>query len=896
MKKSILFFLIVPFVLSCNLEVPESLSVRLSAKYNFAFGKMDKDLSEYISAETLAKNVNLNSETTNISFYDYNPGEKLKEQSFLIDCNVLKIPVDVGAYLEKLNFSENIKENFNFEKEIEVPSDASTVVSTPLDVSKITELLNEKINTGMKLENLSQVDIPADFKGEFSGDNKFEIIVSFKEPEMESVSFASGKIVLNFDTASDTSGFNSNFKITLVGSHENVISSVDNVDLGSRHVVDLPISGKTLEKQMTLFIEGMADNSSGVNVSFNLSASLGPDSKISKVVDLTLNDVIEVPVADQRVNFSLDEAIVDCKIGTGLIVMDAALPEGWKGVSATPKIDFSGSMAISKNDFIAVSNSSKLFAINSSLNGKKVESGELIVDGQMDISLSKATIILNQGECPDINLDVKCDVSDISDITIDLSKGTAGLSEDKLSFVCDESLPSDVSKTVTSLVLDKAGFKIEYLNTLPAGNDISIEVNSVFFGITNGKSIFEAGQLETEYKTAPAIAGSENHTVSTSSKVDVNAKIKLPGSSEEHPTYMKLSNIEMGKKYKIGVKIVPDFNWTTAVLDPSKLSETETKGTIDTDLSLKKIFNSFASDFGEDFISKIEIDEIETYGYFVIPEGAGLDQFKLKGKVDAWTKADESDKKNLVDDSSINIKTKLPVLEKNDKNTVLSIMKKDDASFYDNFKLIELLNTKTEDTIKIAYDVGLEGNQITIKKAELDNLSDTSISVVLRIVMPLKCNITDDITVDISKMASISDDDIFGRSEPTDINDIEDLLNAIKKAELNYSVENNIVIYDENGGQMPVPSMSIVFNDDEAAGNPRSKINGGRPYEMKFGKDSIAVVGQEITDLLGCYPVKIQLDAKIPKGTMYMPRNMKFAVDIKMGIDTNGTVNIFGGE
>ena len=112
-----------------------------------------------------------------------------------------------------------------------------------------------------------------------------------------------------------------------------------------------------------------------------------------------------------------------------------------------------------------------------------------------------------------------------------------------------------------------------------------------------------------------------------------------------------------------------------------------------------------------------------------------------------------------------------------------------------------------------------------------------------------------------------------------------------------YDTDNRVAVYQPDGsGKIPAPKLVVSFNDDVASGSPASKVNGGNPFEMVFGKGKFVVTGHEFVDLLGCYPVQLKLHAILPKGSMYMPRDMGVGLDIIMRVSTDGTINVCGGE
>lgn len=897
MKKIFLFVFLVPFLFSCNWEIPKSLSVKTKADYNFSFGKLDKDLSEHISVETLKQNAGTSAKNATIEFYDYNPEEKAKKQMYLLDCSMVKIPIDFGSYLNDLDFSKDFQDKFTFEKQIDIPSVSSDNLSSPLDVAALTDNLNEKITSDFVLSGLGSlpfiggiaIDTPVSFD---------DINITITAPEMSTATFSSGKFQISFATTDDKSKLNTNMTMSVCDESGSVIAFAENINLHDVSTVEIPLAGKTLTKGLKLKFSGTASNT-GSLVTFNMSASLSSDTKLSKVTGITLDDPITVPITGQNVTVSFDESLVECIVGVGKLSIKAKLPSGWTGVTATPSVDLTGSLAVTSSAFVDKTKAGDLFCLEADLAGGSFSSGELQIDGSVDVVLSNATIILEGGVCPEINMNVGCDVQKLTSVTVDLSKGESGIAAENLVYNYNQSLPADAVKAVTAIVLDKPTFNIEYINTLPVGNNITLQVDSTFFGITGGSSSLTS--VKNVYTAADPIVGAADNSVSTSLPVDVAAKIVLPGATVSHPTYLTLSDIQIGQSYKIGIQIKPDFDWKSITIDPTKLTTSELSGTVDTAFKLKEIFKTYATDLGDDFINKIQFDDIKVSSYFVVPDLTGLSSFGFTGDIKAYTATDKSDSVSLrgSEPSSDPISTvvKIPELVKDKDNVVISKVRKEDASYYDADKIKGLLNNGGDNSVKVDYNISLAGSQVTINKSDLDSLSDIAISVAMRVELALSCEITDDIDVDITKMASISTGDIFSRSEATDVSDAQKYLDAIRETVVVYDTDNRVAVYQPDvSGKIPAPKLVVSFNDDVASGSPASKVNGGNPFEMVFGKGKFVVTGHEFVDLLGCYPVQLNLHAILPKGSMYMPRDMGVGLDIIMRVSTDGTINVFGGE
>ena len=56
----------IPVIVSCNWKIPESVSVKTDAEYNFTIGTFSEKLSKYLSVDTLTEQ--MESSSSDVSF------------------------------------------------------------------------------------------------------------------------------------------------------------------------------------------------------------------------------------------------------------------------------------------------------------------------------------------------------------------------------------------------------------------------------------------------------------------------------------------------------------------------------------------------------------------------------------------------------------------------------------------------------------------------------------------------------------------------------------------------------------------------------------------------------------------------------------------------------------
>ena len=103
---------------SCSWEIPERVSVKTNASYNFSLGNIEKDLSETLNLSSMIGNITLPNDG---KVYDYWPNKSSDDQRYLMYMPLQEIPVDIGSYFKNGSLADSIK-NFSkgFDFEIKV--------------------------------------------------------------------------------------------------------------------------------------------------------------------------------------------------------------------------------------------------------------------------------------------------------------------------------------------------------------------------------------------------------------------------------------------------------------------------------------------------------------------------------------------------------------------------------------------------------------------------------------------------------------------------------------------------------------------------------------------------------------------------------------------------------
>lgn len=911
MKNIKLFVMAVAVLLivSCSWKIPESVSVKTNAEYNFTIGTFSEKLSKYLSIDTLSEQIKSSSSELSFDVYDYYPDEDSQKvaaggsamQQFLVDFSLQEIPIDIGSYLDKMDFADKLK-GMSFDQTFDVPDLSVSSFDEPINLPDI----NKKIRESADLD-FGYITIPQGINSTLSEEQCPSQNVTVNAPEFTALDFYSGSLVL-YIICNETPVVSTNLKISLLDGDGKEITSVSNVDLLTPSEIFLPLAGKTLVPQMNLKVSGTSTGgTSGNKSTYSISARFSDDSTISRATGLTMS--IDPVSINQAVKIETEDAFVSCEIGDksetekSILSITTKLPDEWTGVTATCEINLSGAITAADAEFVKTGESDEyLIKRTLLLNGKTyskketggVLSGDINVGGTINISLNNADIVLPNGNAPQIMISTSCSITKVTSMTIDLAKYESPI-ETKVEV--DEDLPSEVSDFIKTIKLNPSGMNVEYYNTLPEGNDIDFTVDSGFFGITNKTGTMKGGMGSADNPSDDMkFLGTEKLVDTASNKtIDFKAEMKFPGKTAEHPHYVTLENIEIGKSYAVGVTVEPVFDWESIKL---KTAMTEVKGNVDTGLNVSEIFKSLTDELGDDsFISRIELTQIPLYLYSIVP--SVIEGFTFTGNLTAAAYDEEGQvvgkEKEIQSDDIMSEYSVLPALQKAVGSDSI-VTGFGDASQYTN--IADLFNVHASGNIKIDYnfnlgksDAGSSDPTIEIKKADLDKLGEDSVSIRLhaRLVLPLELSVArldgnsnEPVVIDIMKLMNLEPgDDLFSRNEPTDLDDLEKYIDAIETAGIRYSVKNNVLQSDK------VPYIELDTQDDSLQ---------NEKYNISFSTGTLNIEIDDMKDILRSYPFSPTVKLKIPVGTYKIPRNAEAGVGLSVYIKTDGTVNLFGGD
>lgn len=895
------------FIFSCNFEAPEKVSVVTDATYSFTVGEFKKSLSEYMSVEKIQEYVS-KSDSSDVKYavYDYNPPSnnvpnKKPMQKYLVDMTLAEIPVDVGAYLEKMDFSDlNSKgEGISLGQKIVIPNLSEKIETTTInfpDISKKFENETIKIVDDLPIAEVDVAPVSAHV-----------IDTTINNPDFKTATLYSGGIVLKVirTDGTPTPGFSTNFTFELLSEDGKLLSWADNVDIasgsdiasGGKNIL-FDLGTKTITKKLKLKIYGTVSGGTPSTVNkYTLNAKFAPGTKFSKITGFT-DEIGDSGDVEQYVTISTDETFVKCEIASGSLEIVSKKPDGWTGVTA--KLSDSGIIsgalelpATAKFDSVEDSTAfirKKMDLAESVFTKEHDSTGKIIFKDRISFLCSNATLVFPNGEQPQVTLETACRIQKASYVVLDLSSKA-----DMLNFSKKTPFSGGMEDYVEEMTLVNSGLEISYKNTLPKGNDgdneISMEIVSRLLKINdigNSKKIMLPQKSETFTSCSP-----EGQDIPVSPKTDLldfDVKLILPR-YEGKENWAVLKNVDLDGEYEISVSAKPVFDWLSVKIKTPEGSDI--KGEEDTELSFDKLFSTMKDELGDEseFIDNIKLVELPLYLYFQKPKLDSLSGMGFTGNIALRT----SETKPLLE-SGEKIEPKDIEIIKTDKDgVVISEFSKQNSSGYAD--IASLFNNSKSENLKIVYDVGLGGldGTVEISKAEYEQLKSenkdapVSIKISARLVIPLALKLeapepAGKVTkVNILKLAKKdSSEDLFDRGEATSLEDIEKYIDLIESASLIYNIDNGLFSYAQSS-----KSGDILF-DTNLAGVKRPS------YELSMGSGNEKIYTEDVKAMLRTYPFKPGIVASFPDGTLQISRNAEFKVNLAVKIHTHGKVTIFG--
>ena len=763
MKRFFSYVILVVFAfVGCSLELPQSISVKTKAEYNFSIGRISAAFSEFFSVSEITETFNENKIgdtefTQRIKIYDYNPEKKSEnKQQFLIKVPIANVPIDFSEYYAETALADSIKET-SFSTEIAIPK---------LDMETSTQ------------ESLLSVQSAVNSSVSFSGKTSSNVSINFDDFSYVDYSYGTFCINLQGENASDVNS------VTLYDADGNFVGYSEN--FGNSLFIDLT-NVRISSKGMRLCFSG----ASGVE----FLAFCDPYSSISAVNGVKKTFSVEI---EPSVNLGLDNmGILACEVEKGSISVDLNVPSEVGNLEIVYKVVLSGAID-------AVSNSSKEKK-EISLNGKSINNGDLKVKTLFDISLNDGPVDFDNYVTTLIGLSI----DSLNKISMRVDNAKTNLTE-------TNQFSKEVKDFVKSVTLTNSGIKGKFTNELPKGNDITVYGESTFLGLDDSE-ILGAENSEKEFELL-ADETEKLRYIETSDGMDFNLSILLPGATEENPNVITLKNVETEKKYKMEYVVEPVLNWTEIVVKNVVMNSYQGKSELD--------LNFGNSDFMSKFDGKIIPKDIFMHVFFEKPDLQSLNQVTFnnvklnvnnikKDEAGNTISSEDSDSKPFSEVSWC-VSPKLELENDVVITNIDSIENKKTVDLTEQMK--DCYDNNGESALLIDYtvDIALGTNsELTITNDDIKDSEVKSIAITAYIVFPMYFDATELFELDLSEMMGFeSGADLLGRTEAPSENEMIEALDAIESASLIYESTKLPLHFPENS---PVRFKISLYGETEPA-------------------------------------------------------------------------------
>ena len=600
----------------------------------------------------------------------------------------------------------------------------------------------------------------------------------------------------------------------------------------------------------------------------------------------------DIPLNNLEFSFTLNDTESDifesCEVKQGKLFTEIIIPSDWEGVSVSYSFSANGGLVVEESDGETSETKKTIDLANKEITKEQVNAtAKITLTVQSGYSVSSSPLMLK----------ISSDIESLKTLNVNLSDVTT-------SFNKKEDLPEGMKDAFSKIYLSSSGVKIDYVNTLPAGNNINLTVKSEFFEL-NKTGVLEAANTQGELELLSD--SSKEIDIDNSSSYDFGVNISLPGAEPSEPQKVSLQNVKFGDTYQISMNITPVLNWEKIVLKEG-FAKNDKK---ELPFNIKELLSSVSDKISdENLFANIEIKSLPIYVFFTKPQTNGSNLFtnsKFTGKMSVYYGKETGANKEiisqtLVDENSTdeNIPKEIGFVDypelniSEDNKKVLTSL--DNVSFSLKGDVAKIINSAMKDTngsgnsLYVDYDLEFtNGSNGELEISKDDLATKGSIGVYIYIVLPFEFRVSEGVKVSAQKLLNDTiDGDIFGRKSKDDFVNVEDYFALINSASVYYEFTKLPVCSDD--------SNSIAFDIGMDCGEGGANII-SITEDSSIRKGTITISKKNVEDMLKEYPVKPTMNLSIKKNSeFYIPQIFDVAVKLNLNIQTDGEIEIFGGQ
>ena len=599
-----------------------------------------------------------------------------------------------------------------------------------------------------------------------------------------------------------------------------------------------------------------------------------------------------IPLNNLEFSFTLNDTESDifesCEVKQGKLFTEIIIPSDWEGVSVSYSFSANGGLVVKESEGETSETKKTIDLANKEITKEQVNAtAKITLTVQSGYSVSSSPL----------KLKISSDIESLKTLNVNLSDVTT-------SFNKKEDLPEGMKDAFSKIYLSSSGVKIDYVNTLPAGNNINLTVKSEFFEL-NKTGVLEAANTQGELELLSD--SSKEIDIDNSSSYDFGVNISLPGAEPSEPQKVSLQNVKFGDTYQISMNITPVLNWEKIVLKEG-FAKNDKK---ELPFNIKELLSSVSDKISDkNLFANIEIKSLPIYVFFTKPQTNGSNLFtnsKFTGKMSVYYGKETGANKEiisqtLVDENSTdeNIPKEIGFVDypelniSEDNKKVLTSL--DNVSFSLKGDVAKIINSAMKDTngsgnsLYVDYDLEFtNGSNGELEISKDDLATKGSIGVYIYIVLPFEFRVSEGVKVSAQKLLNDTiDGDIFGRKSKDDFVNVEDYFALINSASVYYEFTKLPVCSDD--------SNSIAFDIGMDCGEGGANII-SITEDSSIRKGTITISKKNVEDMLKEYPVKPTMNLSIKKNSeFYIPQIFDVAVKLNLNIQTDGEIEIFGGQ
>lgn len=888
---------------SCdNLALPESISIKTSAKYQAPLGTASFDLTKVLSPSAMRETIQ-NAMGGSAVLYEYIPGSENIDGldpnalTYLLHYPAYNVPIDMSQYISQMDLAGQLG---NIEKSFDISAGSEIDQSFTDSINAFTGMdsLNFTGNTATVPESSSDSTIePENLPAiEVSGGNE-----NFSYSR---IYFKTGKISMTFkkkDSNPVGSGYTIKITPLLYDSSGNLckegVEKNINLNTGAETTLELPMTCEQgLSQKFYVKFRASVTASSGNaihNHNFDISAN-SQDMAIKKITGASGSASKEI---NQTVSLSaLGSGITSVSFSDAAIGIASPLPAGWTGMECTVS-----SLAVRNSaDTSDVGTLTKVSSGGADYTVKDIyrwgatinpgTTSSVKVKGTAKITMTNATIDLSStGTTASVPIGVSFKIKKVDSVTVNLSDlgvtpsfedSSVSLPDELRNFVRKITFASNASNAEgnpTTATRAGFGFKCDITDTLPAGNTVQLDV-SAFRKVSNSGQYYFNQTLDISGAQTAKTVSQNNFDIEFSNAAGDPDKLYLKMAVKNADSFT-LKNIELGKSYTLGIKITDViFDWDKITLDLSSVHPF--KGETDMPLDIHKLLEPMHLDTE---IEKMELTAFPVYFYAQKPSGLGnaFDSiggfsgkiylsYKPQGGTDKiFDMIAGEEKSEIPNDAAIPLVNSVPwpdssvsqiIENKTDSNNVAYYMQDADPKRYSaKSNLNQVLMTKLDSStpMKLNYSVNMSGGSsgVELSRAAVENSGSSSLSIDMAALLSFDFTLKAPLYINPIQLAdehwNDKEDgdykDVLNRENASTMSQFADYVDCIKSVTVDYKARNDLLLTKNTDGTY---SNLTVKADMWDLGD--SGITKNMP--LSPGSYSLPLTGTEIKNVFTTWP------------------------------------------